>query len=372
MARLLYVLGVLVVLLILPPFVQRIWYAASFGRERARVDVALAGLEEIQPQLEGLATAFRFVAQKVGPSVVHIRTERTFNGGRPGDEWAHLFRLRQRTSHGQGSGVIVDEEGFIVTNNHVVEGATEITVHLIDGRTVQASVVGTDALTDLAVLKIDESNLIALPWGDSDQLEAGDMIWAIGSPFGLERSVTFGIVSAKERRVAGATHYQEFLQTDAAVNPGNSGGPLVNIQGNIVGINTAIVGPSYQGISFAIPSTVAKDVYERLRATGRVARGWLGVALQELTPELAKEFGLPRAHGVLIGGVVPDSPAERAQIVQGDVITAWNGQAVDDPTSLSRLVAATKIGSRAKVKLIRDGQEMTLNVDVGDRPMQLR
>jgi len=370
MTRLVYIFCVLLTLLVLPPLVQRIWYAASFGREQARVDVALAGLDKLAPDLEGLATAFRFVAQKVGASVVHIRTARFVNSRRRGSEWSgsDLFRGRRSRELGAGSGVIVDVEGYIVTNNHVVAGATEIWVQLIDGREVPADIVGADVLTDLAVLKIDEPNLIALPWGDSEAMETGDMIWAVGSPFGLRRSVSFGIVSAKGRRMDGAATEQDFLQTDAAVNPGNSGGPLVNIQGNIVGINTAIVGTTYRGISFAIPSAVAQDIYERLKTNRKIARGWLGVELRELTPELAERFGIESPRGVLVVGVFRDTPAERARIEVGDVIIEWNGETVDDPTTLSRMVAATEVGSRAAVKLIRDGVEMNLEVEVGERP----
>ena len=362
MTRLVYVFCILLTLLVLPPFVQKVWYAASFGREQARVDVALAGLDKLAPELEGLATAFRFVAQKVGASVVHIRTR--------GNAWsgADLFLGGPGPESGAGSGVIVDEEGYILTNNHVVAGSDEIWVQLVDGREVSARVVGTDVLTDLAVLKIDEPNLIALPWGDSDALEAGDMIWAVGSPFGLQRSVTFGIVSAKGRRLNGAATFQEFLQTDAAVNPGNSGGPLVDIRGNMVGINTAIMGPMYQGISFAIPSSIAEDIYNQLKTKRKVARGQLGVRLNELTPELAERLGIDSPRGVLITAVMRDSPADRARIEAGDVIIAWNDREVDDPTSLSRIVAATEVDSRAEVKLIRDGVEMTIEVVVGERP----
>jgi serine protease Do len=263
--------------------------------------------------------------------------------------------------------VIVDVEGYIVTNNHVVAGATEIWVQLIDGREVPADIVGADVLTDLAVLKIDEPNLIALPWGDSEAMEAGDMIWAVGSPFGLQRSVSFGIVSAKSRHMNGAATEQDFLQTDAAVNPGNSGGPLVNIRGNIVGINTAIVGTTYRGISFAIPSAVAEDIYERLKTNRKIARGRLGVMLGELTSELGERFGIESPRGVLVVGVLRDSPAERARIEVGDVIIEWKGERVDDPTTLSRMVAATEVGSRAELKLIRDGVEMNLEVEVDER-----
>jgi serine protease Do len=270
---------------------------------------------------------------------------------------------------GQGSGVIVDSTGYIVTNNHVVEGAQQIEVHLSDGRKRQADVIGTDPLTDIAVLKIDADSLIAAEWGDSDKLEVGALVWAIGNPFGLDRSVTMGIISAKGR--PGQNPFQNYLQTDAAVNPGNSGGPLVNIEGKIVGINTAIVGPSYQGVSFSIPSNEARKVYDRLRTEGKVARGWLGVALAQLTPELAKQLGLRQLRGALVQDVVRGAPAEKAGIEPGDVVVEWNGIAVDNSMMLSPLVAATKIGSSVPATIIRDGKSMEIKVTVEERPAEL-
>jgi len=242
-----------------------------------------------------------------------------------------------------------------------------------------AEIVGTDPLTDLAVLKIPGGDLAAACWGESQDLEVGDMVWAIGSPFGLDHSVTFGIVSAKGR--PGMTphqHFQDLLQTDAAVNPGNSGGPLVNIRGEIIGINTAIAGGQsdqpphgYQGVSFAIPSQIAADVYARLRSDGSVQRAFLGVGLVESTSELAKLLGLQNATGVLVGSIRGDTPADQAGLQPGDLIVAWNGTAVDNPRSLSRLIAATPIGSTAQVKLIHDGQEKTIDVVVARRPDKL-
>ena len=240
------------------PFV----YQMRFNELKADVDVASEALTGMKPRLTDFELASRMVAKRVEPSVVSIF--------RPG------FRGRE----GQGSGVIVDAAGYIVTNFHVVNGARSISVHLTDGRVVPATIVGADDITDLAVLKIDAGNLIAAEWGDSDELEVGDLVWALGSPFGLERSFTFGIVSAKSRRsgcLAARNLYQEYLQTDAAVNPGNSGGPLIDIEGKVVGINAAIFGPSYQGISFAIPSSVAKAQYDVLKTKGWVERAYLGI-----------------------------------------------------------------------------------------------
>jgi serine protease Do len=219
---------------------------------------------------------------------------------------------RRRESSGQGSGVIVDAAGYIVTNYHVIRDATEIEVGLSDGRRLGAQLVGTDSATDLALLRIDADRLTSAEWGDSERLEVGSLVWAAGSPFGLQRTITFGIISAKNRAGVAGNAYQDFLQTDAAVNPGNSGGPLVDEQGRIVGINTAIVGEVYQGISFAVPSNVVREVYERLRLEGKFARGWLGVEMDEVTDELADRLGLHVPQGayvVKLVDIIGSSPA---------------------------------------------------------------
>jgi serine protease Do len=237
-----------------------------------------------------------------------------------------------------------------------VSGARSISVHLTDGRVTPATVVGADSITDLAVLKIDAPNLIAAEWGDSEELQVGDLVWALGSPFGLERSFTFGIVSAKARRsgsLAARNLYQEYLQTDAAVNPGNSGGPLINIEGKVVGINAAIFGASYQGISFAIPSSVAQSQYHVLKAKGWIERAYLGIQPVAVPQYIQEQLGLAIGEGVYVGHVEPEAPAERAGIHTGDVILKWNDFAATDPTLLSRAIAATKVGSTAKVRLAR-------------------
>jgi S1-C subfamily serine protease len=268
--------------------------------------------------------------------------------------------------------VIVDERGYVVTNFHVVHGASEIQVSLSDGRMLPARVVGVDSLTDLAVLRINGDGLVAAEWGDSDEVAVGAMVWAVGSPFGLQSSITFGIVSAKHRAGMAGKMYQDFLQTDAAVNPGNSGGPLVDADGRVIGINTAIVGQAYQGVSFAIPSSVAKEVYERLKANGRVARGWLGVQLGDLTAEVAQRLGLSEPRGAIIMGVVDDpevqSPAKDAGLRAGDVVISWNGKPIDKSSDLIRLVAMTEIGSKARVEVIRGGSRLTVEVIVSERP----
>jgi serine protease Do len=230
--------------------------------------------------------------------------------------------------------------------------------------------VGEDAASDLAVLKINVPGLVAAKWGDSDKLNVGDQVLAVGSPYGLARTVTAGIISAKGRRgMALGSVYQDFLQTDAAVNPGNSGGPLVNMRAEVVGINTAIYGRAYQGISFAIASNIAQDVCERLRKTGRVERGWLGVQLQEIDPRLASRLRLKNTRGALVSAVVAGSPAERAGLQPGDVILQWNGKPINSRDDLPLAVAATPVGKSAKVLLVREGQQMELAVTVGPSPL---
>jgi serine protease Do len=346
-----------------PTLVGQFIYQIRFNEMKADVDVSTAALQGLKPRLTDFELASRMVAKRVEPSVVSIF--------RPG------FRGRE----GQGSGVIVDPDGYVITNFHVVNGAPSISVHLTDGRVVDAEVVGVDDITDLAVLKIDADNLIAAEWGDSDELEVGDLVWALGSPFGLERSFTFGIVSAKSRRsgsLAARNLYQEYLQTDAAVNPGNSGGPLINIEGKVIGINAAIFGPSYQGISFAIPSSVAKKQYAVLRSKGWVERAYLGIRPVAVPQTIQEQLGLNIGEGVYVGHVEPSAPADRAGIHRGDVILRWNDVAATDPTLLSREIAATKVGSTAKVRLVRVGAkqgedvpkraEIELKVEVSRHP----
>jgi serine protease Do len=273
--------------------------------------------------------------------------------------------------------VIVDKAGYVITNFHVVEGAQTVQVRLSDRRTADATVVGADAMTDIAVLKIDLDNLIAAEWGDSDKLEVGDLVWALGSPYGLDSTLTFGIVSAKSRRsgnYVSRSPYQEYLQTDAAVNPGNSGGPLVNIEGQIVGINAAIFGPSYQGISFSIPSALAREKYDELRTKGHIDRAWLGISPADVPDDLRKKYGLELGEGVLVNRVEPEAPADRSGVQRGDVILKWNNHVATDPTLLSRAIAATEIGSTAKLVLVRsdgkDKKQIALDVPVERRPKE--
>jgi serine protease Do len=370
-AKLVWLLSFLAVLLaisyLVPYIAENTQYAITRGRQRAEHDFAREHLGG--SSLQELSRAYQMVSQSVGPSVVHINTQ-----AGPSD----LFRLSTRgrssmLAEGQGSGFVVDASGYIVTNNHVVSGAQNITVSLADGRRVPAELVGADRGTDLAVLKIKADKLTPVVWGDSDDTQVGALVWAVGSPFGLERSITSGIVSAKHRSgmaSPGSAQYQDYLQSDAAVNPGNSGGPLVNSQGHVIGVNTAIVGDVYQGISFSIPSNTVRYVFERIKAEGSVRRGWLGVELQPLTDTQAAEIGLPDANGVYISGLYRqgDSPAEKAGILPGDVILRWNGTVVPRLDDLRRLVALTEIGSTASVVVYRDGQELLLEVIVGERP----
>jgi serine protease Do len=360
-----WLLAFLVLLLILPPVVERMQFAITRGRQRAKAEVARVVLKDM-PESTG---RFAWVVKSIEPSVVGIETSRLVAMGTT-DEWSYLY-----PQAGEGSGVIVDDDGHIVTNYHVIDGAQEVTVKLADGRTVSdVRVVGADPPADLAVLKIDSGGLTAAPWGRSESLEVGEEVLAIGNPYRFDRTVTAGIISAKDRQgVVGELSHQEFLQTDAAVNPGNSGGPLVNMKGEVIGINTAIFGRAYQGISFAIPSDMARETYRQLRETGKVKpRGWLGVTLDEISELDAARFGLERGEGVRVKGVVRRSPADRAGIEPGDVILRWNGQEIDDPSSLSLAVVRTPVGSEATVELIRGGQPTEIAVRVGERPAQLR
>ncbi|MCX5892390.1 MAG: DegQ family serine endoprotease [Deltaproteobacteria bacterium] len=263
-----------------------------------------------------------------------------------------------------GSGFIMDPKGYIITNNHVVEGADKITVKLIGGKEYKATIKGRDPKTDLALIHITDppADLVSLKLGDSDPVRVGDWVMAVGNPFGLSHTVTQGIISAKGR-VIGAGPYDNFLQTDASINPGNSGGPLLNLNGDVVGINTAILS-SGQGIGFAIPSNMAKSVIPQLMEKGKVTRGMIGVQVQNVTPELAKSFGLPEPKGALVAEVFPDSPAEKAGIHRGDIITEFNGHPIHEMNELPRLVADTAPGTKAAVKVLREGKEQNFNLTI--------
>ncbi|MCS6804473.1 MAG: Do family serine endopeptidase [Acidobacteriota bacterium] len=318
-----------------------------------------------------LSEAFAEVARRVEPAVVHIETvaEPTSTSALEPFDWFHGPRRRQR---GEGSGVLVDADGYILTNKHVIEDAARMRVRLADGRTFVPQIIGTDTETDLAVLRIKGSAPFSVaPVGDSEALKVGDWVLAIGSPFGLEQSVTAGIISAKDRVTAGPhANFQQFLQTDAAINPGNSGGPLVNLKGEVIGINAQIstsTGVS-NGVGFAIPTSIAIPVYNQLVATGKVERGWLGIVLDEVKPEAARVYGLDHPHGALVHDVVSkDSPAAQAGIQSADIIVQFDGQSVRDQRHLTRMVASSPIGRVVPVTVMRDGRRLTLQVKIGPR-----
>jgi serine protease Do len=277
------------------------------------------------------------------------------------DNPPHDFKQRSL-----GSGFIVDKEGFIVTNNHVIQDADQIKVKLVDEREFDATIVGRDPKTDLALIKIEgPADLVPLDMGDSDKIEIGSWVVAIGSPFGLEQTVTAGIVSAKGRTI-GSGPYDDFIQTDASINPGNSGGPLLNMKGEVIGINTAIIA-SGQGIGFAIPTNLAKGIIQQLKEGGSVTRGWLGVGIQSLTPELAEYYGLEDKEGVLVTKVFEGDPAAKAGIQPHDVITAVDGQKVSSGRELSRMIANMPVGKKTEVTIVREGKEKTLAVELAKR-----
>jgi Do/DeqQ family serine protease len=308
-------------------------------------------------------------AQEDAPSPEMEERFREFFGP---ELFERFFRKRSPREEGRaaGSGVIVDPRGFVLTNNHVVENATAIEVRLSDDRKFKAALVGRDTRTDLAVLKIDSpSPLPVAELGDSDKLRVGQWVIAIGNPFGLDRTVTAGIVSATGRTHVGVATYEAFIQTDASINPGNSGGPLLNMDGRVVGINTAIVS-SGQGIGFAIPITMARDIMTQLIARGRVVRGWLGVVIQDLTPELAAGFGVKENAGVLVAEVMKESPAAAAGLKVGDIITEFDGGAVKDVTDLQKRVAAVEPGRATPMTVTRDRKGVKLSVKVGEQPSE--
>jgi serine protease Do len=321
--------------------------------------------------------SFAAVARRVEGAVVNINTEQVVSTATPdpfswffGEEWPFGQQTpRSRTQRSLGSGFIVDPSGYVLTNNHVVERASRIKVRLNDGRQLDGTIVGTDPQTDLAVLQIKADRLPALKLAEGDDIQVGDWVLAFGSPFGLEHTMTAGIISATGR-VIGAGPYDNFLQTDAAINPGNSGGPLVNLRGEAVGINTVIFSRSggFEGVGFAIPVSLARGVYGQLTTTGKVTRGWLGVTLQEMTPELARAFGLKDGQGVVVAEVEPGSPAARAGILSGDVLVNYNGEPIQNARDLSLAVAETKVGSSSRVTLYRNGRPMELQLHIGERP----
>lgn len=334
-----------------------------------------------QGSVTGFPQSFADVAAKVTPAVVNISTTSTVRI--PGNPFRHFFGPddegpfgdffkryyggipdREMKQQSLGSGFVIDKEGFIITNNHVVEGAEEIKVKFSDGREFKAKVIGRDKKTDLALIKISSifKDMPTLTLGDPEKMRVGDWVLAVGNPFGLEHTVTQGIISATGR-VIGAGPYDNFIQTDAPINPGNSGGPLVNVRGEVIGINTAIVS-SGQGIGFAIPSSMAKTIISQLKDKGKVVRGWIGVSIQNITPEMAQSFGLKGSDGALIGDVVPGGPADAAGLKRADVIIEFGGKKIKTMSDLSRVVADTPVGKTVDTKVVRGGKEMDFRITV--------
>ncbi len=351
----------------------------EFGKQLAEPIVAL---REVAP---GISTgssraSYADAANKAMPAVVNVFSSK--DGSLPPDPRAKdpLFRYffgdrnnnRRRTQPASnlGSGVIVSPEGYILTNQHVVDGADQIEIALADGRTTTAKVIGVDPETDLAVLKVNMTHLPTITLGRMDQTRVGDVVLAIGNPFGVGQTVTMGIVSALGRNHLGINTFENFIQTDAAINPGNSGGALVDASGNLLGINTAIYSRSggSLGIGFAIPVSTARSVLESIITTGSVTRGWIGVEPQDVTPEIAESFGLEQKSGTIVAGVLQGGPADKAGIKPGDILMSVNGEDITDTTRLLNVIAQIKPGTGAKVHLVRKSRELDLTVMIGKRP----
>jgi len=335
--------------------------------------------------LNKIGQAMAEIAEAVKPAIVNISTTRTVKIQERtlpffDDPFFRRFfgdpsRMpKERKTASLGSGVVVDSKGYILTANHVIQGAEEINVTLSDKREFKGTIVGSDAMTDIGVIKIDADSLPTIKWGDSDKLRVGETVLAIGSPYGLSQTVTSGIVSAVGRANVGIADYEDFIQTDAAINPGNSGGAMVNVRGELIGINSAIFSTTggYQGIGFAIPSNMAKTVMTSLIQKGKVIRGWLGVTIQVITPELAKQFDLKEDKGGLVSDVIEGSPAEKAGIQRGDVIIEYEGKKIDEPYQLRNMVANTAPGQEVELKIMRENRPTVKKVTIGDLPAEMQ
>lgn len=325
-----------------------------------------APVKDVPTDILSTQRAFSNVSKKVTPAVVNISTVSRKKIIQPFFEANPFFEdffggPQTRQNKSLGSGFLISRDGYIVTNDHVVRDAESIQVKLSNDKVYDAKVVGGDQKTDIAVIKINAVDLPTAVLGDSDKLEVGQWAIAIGNPFGLDRTMTVGVISATGRSNMGIETYENFIQTDASINPGNSGGPLLNVYGEVIGINTAIVAAG-QGIGFAIPVNMAKPIFSQLIAKGSVSRGYMGVTIQPVTEDLAKSFGLSKAKGALINDVIKGGPADKAGVRQGDVITGLNGNEVKDPSHLQRLVAETGIGKNAKITIFRDGKVLELNI----------
>ncbi|PKL51586.1 MAG: hypothetical protein CVV37_05685 [Nitrospira bacterium HGW-Nitrospira-1] len=324
------------------------------------------------------------VTAAVKPAIVNISTSRTVKiaGGMDpfrddpffrrffGDNFGRQQHPKEQKSVGLGSGVIVSPDGYIITNYHVVKDADEIKVLMSDKKEYAGKVIGSDPKTEISIVKIEAAGIPTISWGNSDLLQVGEIVLAVGNPYGLNQTVTMGIVSALGRANVGIADYEDFIQTDAAINPGNSGGALVNVKGELVGINTAIYSTSggYQGIGFAIPSNMVKSVMDSLIKKGKVVRGWLGVSIQGITPELAKQFNLKESTGALVGDVVENSPAEKAGLKRGDVVIEYDGKKIEEPYILRNMIANTLPGEEHQMQVIRDNKTLTAQVTIGELP----
>jgi serine protease Do len=342
-----------------------------------------ASTPNVPKQIIETSRAFSEIVSAVSPTVVNISTTKVIRRDTKSlfdDPFFDLFSpfhdfglTKKWKEQSLGSGVIVSPDGYIITNNHVVEQGEEIKVTLFDRRTFKGKIVGADPKTDIAIVRIDAHDLPTLTWGDSEKLQVGEFVLAIGNPYSLSHTVTMGIISAVGRANVGIADYEDFIQTDAAINPGNSGGPLVNIKGELIGINTAIFSRTggYQGIGFAVPSNMVRIVIDQLVQKGKVTRGWIGVTIQDLTPELSQKFGLKKTSGALVSDVAKDSPAGKAGIKRGDIIFEINGKEIKDVSSLRNMVAQSKVGSEISMKILRSGHEYAIKVFIVELPREV-
>ena len=369
--------------------VAGLWITGHRSSRGVNILLSTASAAAVSDQIS-FTSGFTPVVDRVLPSVVNISSARIVRFADSGptspfffDPFFHEFfggegqgrdHPREQRELSLGSGVIVSPDGYLLTNNHVVEGGSEIRISLTDKREMKAKIVGTDPRTDIAVLKVDQKNLPVLPIGDSAGAKPGQFVLAVGNSFGLGQTVTLGIVSATGRGNLHIVDYEDFIQTDAAINPGNSGGALVDVRGALIGINTAILSRSggNQGIGFAVPINMARQVMERIVKEGKVVRGWLGVVIQPVTPTIARAFGLEKSEGALVADVTPGSPAEKAGLRRGDVVLSINGERITETRELSLKVAMLAPGTTVRLKIVRNRREMEIPVVLGEQPSERR